>query len=170
MQVYCKYINQEYRATLRYSGSTQLKVDTGSPVTIIDLNTMATLLKCDINLLKNWVNKHSNLIRTFVSYTGNNVDTIPCRLRNVYLEGIRHNCLFFFLNISEQVFTPLLGMDYISNCKIEGSPKQALLLDKLSDEKPYDNVDYIEVDMLSFESNSNFNDAMSILSMSNKIK
>lgn len=164
MRICCEYINQEYRVNLRYSGRTRLKVDTGSPVTIIDLNTLSTLLKCDINLLGDWALSHADLERVFVSYTGNNIKTIPCKLRNVYLDDVWHDSLYFFLNTSSQVFTPLLGMDYISRCKIEGNPKQALVLDKILDDVPYDNIEYIELDEIHNANCLEFDSAMDIMS------
>ncbi|MCI9078163.1 MAG: hypothetical protein HFH68_04455 [Lachnospiraceae bacterium] len=70
---------------------------------------------------------------TFTSASNNKIEAYPCKINNIKLGGIELDIFKFYLDISDTIVKPLLGMDFIRHCKFSYLPHEdikAYLLDK----------------------------------------
>ena len=100
----------------------KMKVDTGSPVTILNIDSLARILGYDAATIERHL-KNKAAVR-YTSFTKEYVSLYPCLLRNVIIgdtdlskgNSMYINDLVVFVTLDKNR-TNLLGLDIISSCK-----------------------------------------------------
>ena len=146
-----------------------LKVDTGSPITILSLDDVSDILRVPKDNIVSYIRKnikHSDMLH-FKSYTGNNIDVIQCCLKDVIIGGQFIDCLYFMLNISSSgQFTGLLGLDFLSGCTGRLDLKCYIEFELIQQSKPLYDIKTIQVNNIEYSALSNVhvkNDTCSII-------
>lgn len=94
-----------------------LKIDTGSPITILSYNDAYNVLGKESNNINN-ILKNADTIYKFDAYNSNSsVKAVKCYFKNVLVGNERIDKFYFYLNTDiECKSTSLLGMDFIEKC------------------------------------------------------
>ena len=154
-----------YSSRLKYVGSIEVKIDTGSPVTILNYTQLALLLSSSkIQLIK--IVEQSNIKkRYFQSYTGDTISTTLCRLRNVKLGESLISNFYFYLNLDVSASgNALIGVDFIKCCSVSGHARDSINLNYCDDMYEPFQQQVLEIDELILSSNeSEFEKAMKLM-------
>lgn len=94
-----------------------LKLDTGSPITVLSYRNTLSMLNINNTELDNIIDNSSNE-EIFYTYGGNSyVKVKRCCCSNVYVGGEKIDKFYFFLNMDKGCKSmSLLGMDFILRC------------------------------------------------------
>lgn len=123
-----------FTASLSYANiEIPMQFDTGASQTVIGLKRFLTN-NADIKdeLIKN-MSIDGISATTFKSASNNIIKAYPCKINNIKLGGIELDIFKFYLDISDTIVNPLLGMDFIRHCKFSYLPHEDIkvyLLDK----------------------------------------
>lgn len=154
-----------YSSRLEYVGSIEVKLDTGSPVTVLNYTQLALLLSFSkIQLIK--FMEQSNIKKSyFHSYTGDNISTTLCRLRNVRLGEFLINNFYFYLNLDISASgNALIGADFIKCCSVSGHAKDSINLNYCDSMYEPFQQQVLEIDELLLSTDeSEFDEAIKVL-------
>ena len=94
-----------------------LKIDTGSPITILSYSDVCTVLGKESDSVDD-ILKNTNIIYEFNTYSlTDSVKAVKCYFKNVLVGNERIDKFYFYLNTNiECKSTSLLGMDFIEKC------------------------------------------------------
>lgn len=115
-----KTISNGNEITTSIKGSKELvrlKVDTGSPITILSYNDAYNVLGKESNNI-NDILENANTIYKFDAYNSNSsIKAVKCYFKNVLVGNELIDKFYFYLNTDiECKSTSLLGMDFIGKC------------------------------------------------------
>ena len=161
-KIVCDFNGTSYNIRVEYVGEVYFKVDTGAAHTVIGLDLFHALMGISKRRILEFITNSNVPKMTFKTYSGERFEAVLCRLRNVKLSGVLIPEFYFYVTTASVNHYGLLGMDFISRCKIEGNPNQVLYLDKILPDKQY--AISIYLDELSITERSDFDSAMDILS------
>lgn len=96
------------------------KIDTGSPITIINAKHLAEITGYSVQTIKSFI--HSKPAKVFHSFTNDTIHAVPCVLRNVQVGfgGYSGGCIavnkFMVYVTDAEAGNNLLGLDFIAAC------------------------------------------------------
>ena len=93
-----------------------LKIDTGSPITVLSYNDAVVILDTSIEKLGEKIKKIKD-VETYYTYSNGQIRVVKCCINNVNIGGDIVREFYFYLNTDiECKSTSLLGMDFIEKC------------------------------------------------------
>lgn len=119
--IVCSIDNGAIKVDMSYGNSdaVSMKVDTGSPVTIVSKRAISKLLGIPIISINKKLEKELPEYKKFIftGYGGSKSEAILCRMTNVFIGDELVNEIYLYLNLSnDKNIMPLLGMDFIGRC------------------------------------------------------
>lgn len=132
---------------LKYAGEISCKIDTGAARTVMSLNLLSVLLNYSKRKLLEFLTTVNSDKISFITYSGDKFDAIPCRLSNVRIGDVILKQFLFYVTTANVNTYCLIGMDFVRCCKISGNPLEGILLEKLI-EQDYLNSNVVELDDL----------------------
>lgn len=146
-------------------GETVIKLDTGSPVTIMTVRHLSLILKCSISRILRLLSSNNGIKRhSFKSYTGDDISAVLCRLCNVKIGDTVVSNFYFYLNLDTKARgNALIGVDFIRCCSISACIDGSINLNYCSEVYTLPQQDVLEIDEILFTSfeESSFDSFMS---------
>lgn len=131
-----------------------MTLDTGSPITVLDVFHISKLMRVSVNKVKQYITFHMNQYHycDMISYTGHNFKCILCRMDNVILGGELIREFYFYLDTDmKEKRTALLGMDFISLCDGIIKAGNGIQLNQIYNQNARRELNYLQINTIDFQ-------------------